>query len=327
MPPIRVVMLCPAGFEAILADAARQELPKFALESESSGFICGRTVAPVRQLRGFPCATNIFAVLDEVPRSTVDRELTAFGRRLPQIERPPGLPTRGSVRLRIHDDGQFAPTNARLAAEMERGIASWSGLRVSRSGASLEVWLLRRGDEPNTILATKLSEGPGRSAHGVLRPEICAALARTEPLRGATLVMDPFAGSGAIGKACLEAGARYVWLNDVKGTQRTADCVRWTHQNTLCLAVPPGSVDVIVTDPPWGSFAPAPGGVERLYSAVGGAVARWLRPGGAIVALIGAPETAVRALVEGSELSLERLYPVLVNGRKARLIRARKGFS
>jgi len=321
-----VAMLCPAGFEAMVADAARQELPKFAVERESSGFIRARTVAPVRQLRGFPCATNIFAVLDEVPRSMVDRELTALGRRVPQIERPSGLPMRGSVRLRIHDDGQFAPTNGRLAAEMEREIASWSGLRVSRSGASLEVWLLRRRDEPNTILATKLSEGVRRSAQGVLRPEICATLARIEPLRGASLVMDPFAGSGVIGKACLEAGARYVWLNDVKGTQRSGNCVRWTHQNTLRLAVPPASVDVIVTDPPWGKFSSVPGGVEGLYSGVGSAAARWLRPGGAIVVLTGAPEAAVRALVEGSELSVERLYPVLINGRKARVIRARKGF-
>jgi hypothetical protein len=175
--PIGVVMLCPAGFGAIRADAARQELPKFVEERRSLGFVRGRTVAPVRQLRGFPCATNVFAVVDEVPRSTVDLELTALRRRLPQIERPPRLPRSGTVRLRVHDDGRFIRTNARLAAEMERGLASWSGLQVSRRGAALEVWLLRRRDEPDAILATKLSEGVRQSARGVLRPDICGALA------------------------------------------------------------------------------------------------------------------------------------------------------
>ena len=102
--PIGVVILCPAGFETILADATRQELPKFVEERISGGFIHGRTVAPVRQLRRFPCATNVFVVVDEVPRSTVDLELTALRRRLPQIERPPRLPTSGTVRLRVHDD-------------------------------------------------------------------------------------------------------------------------------------------------------------------------------------------------------------------------------
>ncbi len=303
---------------------ARHELPKFVEERRSGGFIRGRTVAPVRQLRRFPCATNVFAVVDEVPRSTVDLELTALRRRLPQIERPPRLPTSGTVRLRVHDDGRFTRTNARLAAEMERGLASWSGLQVSRRGAALEVWLLRRRDEPDTILATKLSEGVRQSSRGVLRPEMCGALARVEPLGGARLVMDPFAGSGVIGEACLEAGAESVWLNDIRGTQRSRDHARWTHDNILRLAVPPGSVDAIVTDPPWGDFSPVPGGVEGLYADVGSAAAKWLRPGGVVVALTGAPEAAVQALVEGGELLLERQYGVLVNGRKARIIRARK---
>jgi Putative RNA methylase family UPF0020 len=317
-------MLCPAGFEAIVADTARRELPKVSVERRSSGFIRVRTVAPVRQLREFPCATNVFDVLDEVPRSTVDRELMALRRRLPRIERPPGLPMRGSVRLRVHDDGQFAGTNARLSAELERDLASWSGLVVARSGAALEVWVLRRRDEPSTILATKLSKGVRRSAPGVLRPEICGALARVEPLRRARLVLDPFAGSGVIGEACLEAGAECVWLNDVKGNQRSGGRVRWTHQSTLRLAVAPASVDAIVTDPPWGNFSPVPGGVDGLYSGIGRAAAEWLRPGGAIVALTGAPEAAIKELVQGGELSLERDYHVLISGRKARIIRARK---
>jgi Putative RNA methylase family UPF0020 len=318
-------MLCPAGFEAIVADAARLELPKFVEDRISGGFIRGRTVAPVRQLRGFPCATNVFAVVDAVPRTTVDRELATLRRRLSQLAPPPGLPRRGSLRLRIHDDGQFTGANAQVAAQaMERCLANWSGLPVSRRGSCLEVWLLRRRDEPDAILATKLSAGVRRSARGVLRPEICAALARVEPLRGAGLVMDPFAGSGVIGQACLEAGAASVWLNDVNGTQRSGDRARWTHYDALGLAVPPGSVDAIVTDPPWGDFAPVPGGVEGLYSGTGRAAAKWLRPGGAIVALTGAPQPAVQALLAGGELSLECEYQVLINGRKARVIRARK---
>jgi 16S rRNA G966 N2-methylase RsmD len=322
--PVDVVILCPAGFEAVVAGAARHDLPKFVEERRSSGFIRARTVAPVRQLREFPCATNAFAVIDEAPRSTVDYELRALARRLRQLDRPPGLPRRGTLRLRVHDDGRFTATDAGIAAEMERALARWSGLQVSRRGGSLEVWLLRRRDEPNTTLATKLSEGARQPARGVLRPEICAALARVEPLRGARLVVDPFAGSGAIGEACLEAGAESVWLNDIEGSQGSRDPIRWTHDDFAALAVPPRSVDAIVTDPPWGHFSEIEEGVERLYARVGSAAAEWLRPGGAIVVLTGAPESSVQALLEAGELALERDHPVLVNGRKARVIRARK---
>lgn len=88
--------------------------------------------------------------------------------------------------------------------------------------------------------------------------------------------------------------------------------------------MPPRSVDAIVTDPPWGHFSKIEDGIEPLYARVGSAAAGWLRPGGAIVVLTGAPESSVRALLERGELALERDHPVLVNGRKARVIRARK---
>lgn len=322
--PISVVMLCPAGFEEIAADAAGQELSGFVEEARSSGFIRGRTVALVRQLRSFACATNVFCVLDQVPRSTVDRELAGLHHRLRHLERPIGLPKRGSLRLRVHDDGRFTGTSGAPAVHLERALAAWSGLDVSRRGAVLEVWLLRRTDEACSVLATKLSEGLRPPDRGVLRPEICAGLARVEPLRGAQLVMDPFAGSGAIGHACLEAGARSVWLNDSDGTQRNGDRVRWTHRDIRELAVPPASVDAIVTDPPWGLFSSVRGGTESLYADIGRAAGQWLAPDGAIVALTGAPEPAVQTLLAGGGLALEREYPVLVNGRKALVIRARK---
>ncbi len=161
MRPIGTVILCPAGFEAIVADAARHELSKFFEERRCSGFIRARTIAPVRELREFPCATNVFAVIDEIPRSTLDRELAVLSQRLPQLERPGGLPKRGALRLRLHDHGRFTTTDGRLAAEMEHGLAAWSGLEVSRRGGSLEVWLLRRRDDPNAVLATNCQKAFG----------------------------------------------------------------------------------------------------------------------------------------------------------------------
>ncbi len=89
----------------------------------------------------------------------------------------------------------------------------------------------------------------------------------------------------------------------------------------------PSSVDAIVTDPPWGHFSQVAGGIEGLYARVGSTAAEWLRPGGAIVVLTGASEASVQALLERGELALERDHQVLVNGRKARVIRARKALA
>jgi len=322
-----LAMLCPAGFESVVALAAARELPKFAEASRTSGFIRGRTVASVNAVRAFPCATNVFEVIDSVPRTTVDREARLFASRLDTRARPVGLPKRGTFRLRIHDDGTFSSTSTALGHRLERAMSSWAGLEIARRSGSVELWLIRRADEPISILAVKLTAGRPQPPRGVLRPEICAALARVEPLAGHELVLDPFAGSGAIGKACVEAGAGRVWLNDIQpggahGTQASSG-VFWTHRDFRTLEVVPGSISTVVTDPPWGHYASIDEGLDELYADLGSAAGAWLRPGGALVLLTGAPESSVRRLVASGDVELETSLPVLVNGRKASVVRAR----
>src|SRR5437588_698864 len=76
----------------------------------SGGLVRGMAAATARQLRVFPCATNVFEVLKDVRRSTAERELGQLARSLPSVERPRGLPRRSTFRLRVHDDGRFAST-------------------------------------------------------------------------------------------------------------------------------------------------------------------------------------------------------------------------
>jgi len=322
-----VVVLCPPGFEDIVADAASRELPKADEPAVSGGFVRVHTIASVQQLRAFRCATNVFAVIQDAPRTSIDREVHSLKDQLPTTPRPYGLPRKGTLRLRIHDDGKFAPTTSPAVLALEAALGSWSGLAISRRGASLEVWLIRRSGMRSSILATRLSGGRPHLARGRLRPEICAALARVEPLGGVDLVMDPFAGSGAIGEACLDAGANSVWLNDLdaKGERFDRTDVKWTRADFRKLRVPIGSIDAIVTDPPWGRYWKVRHGIDHLYRDIGGVAGTWLRPGGALVLLTGAPDVAVELMLEAGKLRSELALPVLVNGSKARVIRARKG--
>jgi hypothetical protein len=266
----------------------------------------------------------VFAVIGEVPRTNIEREAHGLRERLSTTSRPAGLRRRGTLRLRVHDDGKFAPTTSRAVVALEEALGSWSELGVSRRGASLEVWLIRRSGMRSSLLATRLSGGRPHLERGRLRPEICAALARVEPLTGAQLVMDPFAGSGAIGEACLEAGAQLVWLNDLEGKKAERPQTKWTRADFRALRVSAQSVDAIVTDPPWGRYWTIKHGVEHLYRDFGGLARAWLRPGGALVLLTGAPDRAVEVMLEAGKLRCELVLPVLVNGSKAKIIRARK---
>lgn len=94
--------------------------------------------------------------------------------------------------------------------------------------------LLPRGSQPAPRVRSAANSGPRsvpRSPASSLLP-------------GPSLVMDPFAGSGAIGDACLAAGARSVWLNDLdpKSGQRTnRPAAKWTTTDFRRLRSAPGA--------------------------------------------------------------------------------------
>lgn len=323
--PIDVLLICPAGFEGVVAEAARAELPRFDVREQSSGFLHAQTTASVTALQTFAPTTNAFVLVATTSRAAPEDEYRRFAALLRTMPRPPGLPRKGSLRLRDHHEGTFGSTKSAAAVALEDALSTWSGLATSRSGGAVEFWLIRRRELPTSFLATRVPRSQRRLARGQLRPEICSALARLEPLEAASLVLDPFAGSGAIGEACLAAGAKSVWLNDLSSDAKvvSGEGVRWTHDDFRRLDVPPGSADAIVTDPPWGAFATVEEGVAELYGDFGEAARKWLRPLGAVVLLTGASGEAVEALVGRGGFTVERDFPVLVNGRKARVLRAR----
>jgi tRNA (guanine6-N2)-methyltransferase len=183
------------------------------------------------------------------------------------------------------------------------------------------------------VLGTRLGGRRVSPARGSLRPEIAAALVRLVPLDGRDTVLDPFAGSGAIGVAAIEAGAR-VWLNDV--SPRSLDLVRvmpralrrrvhQTHLDVSDLVSTQGApkVTAVVTDPPWGLFAETREPIDDLYARLAAATARLLEPGRPMVVLTGAPPGAEAALTRARSFEIADSAGVLVNGKKARVLHLR----
>jgi 16S rRNA G966 N2-methylase RsmD len=322
--------MCPAGFEGVVAKIAERDLARFESLHLDSGFVRATTAAPVRKLRDFPCATNVFHVVASVPRETLAADLQHFSRTVPTIGRPDRLPRHGSFRLRIHDGGRFAALSSVSARNLEADLAGWSGLRPSRSDGSTEFWVIRRRGLAESVLATKLTTGNPRVAPGVLRPEVCAALARIVPLDESSLVLDPFAGSGALGIACLQAGTQRVWLNEsnptalhgVHALPRSArDRVQTTTLDCRDLDVSPASVSAIVTDPPWGHYDQHRNAIVPLYEDLANLAVRALVTGGPLVVLTGAGPDAIQCLISRKELLVAGdSIPVLINGRKAQIV-------
>jgi 16S rRNA G966 N2-methylase RsmD len=329
-----VLLLCPAGFERIVSGAAARDLTGYRRIEVSPGYVRCRGSATVKTLAALPYATNAFDVVASVPRSALSRELVGLTREL-HIARPPAWSPRPSAfRLRIFDDGRFASTGTAEASRLAAALADWSGLRQDPRGGHLELWVIRRRDARSTVLGTRLGGRRASPARGSLRGEIAAALVRAVPLNGRDTVLDPFAGSGAIGVAALQAGATRVWLNDV--SPRSLEMVRAmpaalrgrvheTHHDVGGLVPAPGAPEVtaVVTDPPWGLFAETREPIDDLYARFAAVMATLLAPGRPMVVLTGAPVSVDGALTRARSFEIVDSAGVLVNGKKARVLHLR----
>lgn len=322
--------MCPAGFERLAASAARSELDRFREDAIGGGFVRGSTTASVNVLRSFSCATNMFEVLATTRRTGVQNELKELARQLRSVKRPAVMPSRATIRLRLHDDGAFSLTSGDLARRLEAAISTWSGLQVSRAKATLEFWVLRRSDLREVVLGMKLTpQSSTRLRRGTLSKPVASCLARVQALDSRSAVLDPFCGSGAIGRACLEAGAGRVWINDIclsgvnEDLRRSTDArLQLTSVNFREIPIAPGSVSRVVTDPPWGVFTRIEEGVDSFYNNFGCAARSWLGSTGTAVLLTGTCDEAVRRFLKAGDFELALDEHVLINGRKARILHA-----
>ncbi len=236
--------------------------------------------------------------------------------------------SKGQFRLRVSDDGTFASTSTSPARALTAAVARSTGMTEAKRGGATEVWVVRRRDEDFSVLAVKLTGANPKAPKGSLRPELAAALVRCVPLGPDDVVLDPFSGSGAIGVAALRLGVKGVWLNDLheEPTLATTEArgkakLHHTKLDFRDLASSNGPrPTAVITDPPWGLFGAQPASVERLYQDRVIGLGNRLPPGGKFVVLTGADEAALSWLRAASKLQVDEEVPILVNGKKARVL-------
>jgi len=144
------------------------------------------------------------------------------------------------------------------------------------------------------LSATPLHRRPYKHEHlpGSLKPTIAAALGVLGEVVPGITVLDPFCGAGTI---LIEAAARGAHVmggdcslkaisasrNNFQSAGLSGELYHWDAQN---LPLPDASVDVILSNPPWGGQIQADN-IENLYYFACAEMRRVLKPGGKIVLL------------------------------------------
>ncbi|HML49312.1 MAG TPA: RsmD family RNA methyltransferase, partial [Clostridia bacterium] len=164
---------------------------------------------------------------------------------------------------------------------------------------------------------------------GALSPSLAACMAALGRYGRGGVFLDPFAGSGALGKARLDlGGAERVILSDkdpekvgtmkrrLRGLASDKLVIRRADALALGRDWAEGPVQELVCDPPWGQFEPLPMPAPAFYSGMLASFDAVMAPGGRLVVLTADKAAFAQALNESVFEPRER-HDILVNGQKA----------
>lgn len=245
--------------------------------------------------------------------------------------RPSGKPT---YRLVTQMEGKHGYLRRDAGKALARGLAgvfpeSW---RPAEENASIEVWLTI--DQATAVCGIRLSDATMRHRTykhehqpASLRPTVAAAMVHLAAARGGQILLDPMCGAGTILAEQLARDSRVL----VMGGDIERSAVRMTASNLTKLGEPllvwwdarhlpleAGSVDHVVSNPPFGKQMSSPAQIGPLYRALVREFDRVLRPGGQAVLLVSDAEALVSAAAPLGWKAKKRTR-VLVLGQMAQL--------
>jgi len=334
--------LCIPGAEELCAAILSRRLKDLSGLALSGGSIAFSTSVPYSGLNVF-CFNNIFRVLYTAPAAPTPAGLEAFLRALPVS--PADWPacrdnpkSTRTFRLVASCCSQLTAVPRAARTAVENKLRAESGLRPNRSLPDSEFWAMVRSDGQAWFLKrlTRHKAYDKLLSPGELHPELAYMMCWLSGPKPTDVAADPFCGHGAIPlQRCKRFPFAKLYAFDLDGkmlasarqklTRREIVQIRKQNALTLTEALPAGTVDAFITDPPWGLYHDVGMSLPEFYRLALAQMSTALKPAGRIVLLTAAKDALATALDNTPSLTLASRYDILVSGKKAGLFLLQKG--
>ena len=239
------------------------------------------------------------------------------------------LISKGSFRTRFVRENQFEKIDKKLVIKVEENVLKRSKLKIDRVSPSTEIWfdIRREGFAFCGQLISKREFTEKNLNKGELRPELAYLMCCFAELKENDVIAEPFCGYGSIPiQLAKKFRFLHLYVSDIDEEKITAlkekkyfkqnDFVSVEVQDAFSLKqIKDNSVDVIISDPPWGFFEDV-GDIALFYDKMFSSFKRILKNDGKMIILSARKDELEYAAEKNNYKIIERV-DTLVNGKKA----------
>ncbi len=238
------------------------------------------------------------------------------------------LVNKGSFRVRFQNENQFAKVDKNLTRRVEDYVLQNSKLKLDRLSPTNEVWfsIRREGFAFCGELISKREFTEKNLNKGELRPEIAYLICCFADIQPDDVILEPFCGYGSIPVQLAKKfrfEKLYVSDLDSERANQTAARKQLSAPNIECCTadatelshITDKSINLVITDPPWGYFEELPD-IEGFYTKMFKSFDRVLSENGRLV-ILSARKEELEHTADKSGFKIKNSLHTLVNGKKA----------
>ena len=241
------------------------------------------------------------------------------------------LINKGTFRVRFQNENQFVKVDKNISKKAEETVLHNSKLHLDRLSPTTEIWysIRREGFAFCGQLISNREFTEKNLNKGELRPEIAYLICCYADLNQDDVVAEPFCGYGSIPVQLIKKFRfQKLFASDIDKDKISINMQKkqLTDNPQIELSVNDAfvlpqiidrSVDVVITDPPWGYFEQIDD-IGEFYKKMFTSFKRILKENGRMIILSARKDEIEKAALEMNVQILSSLH-TLVNGKKASL--------
>lgn len=241
------------------------------------------------------------------------------------------LINKGTFRVRFQNENQFVKVDKNISKKAEETVLHNSKLHLDRLSPTTEIWysIRREGFAFCGQLISKREFTEKNLNKGELRPEIAYLICCYADLNQDDVVAEPFCGYGSIPVQLIkkfrfqklfasDIDKEKISINMQKKQLKDNPQINLSVNDAFVLSqIIDRSVDVVITDPPWGYFEQIDD-IGEFYKKMFTSFKRILKENGRMIILSARKDEIEKAALKMNVQILSSLH-TLVNGKKASL--------